>query len=109
MGLFARGIVGVMAIMSVLSLVVTGERIVLFIKGRNESRSFAQKMGAILAKGDLDTAASTKLGKDIGYLGRVITAGLSAYRTASKVAATSSRSSRSPAPSSARRSARAPR
>jgi biopolymer transport protein TolQ len=88
MGLFARGIVIVMAVMSVVSVFIAGERFALFNRGRNESRVFAQKMGAILAKGDLDTAASTKLGKDIGYLGRVITAGLGAYSTASRVAGT---------------------
>lgn len=86
MGTFARVIVGVMAVMSLVSLVVTGERLALFIRGRNESRAFAQKMGAILAKEDLDAAANAKLGKDIGYLGRVISAGLGAYRTAHRVA-----------------------
>jgi biopolymer transport protein ExbB/biopolymer transport protein TolQ len=85
MGPFAKGIVIVMLIMSVISLFVAGERLALFLRGRNESREFAQKMGAILAKGDLETAASTKLGKNIGYLGRVITAGLSAYSISSKV------------------------
>jgi biopolymer transport protein TolQ len=86
MGAFAKGIVLVMAVMSLVSVVIAGERIALFTRGRNESRAFAQKMGAILAKGDLDTAASTKMGKDIGYLGRVITSGLAAYATASQVA-----------------------
>jgi biopolymer transport protein ExbB/TolQ len=86
MGLFARGIVAVMAVMSVLSLVVAGERLALFLRGRNESRAFALKMGALLAKGDFDAAAGTKMGKDIGYLGRVISAGLAAYNTTAKLA-----------------------
>jgi biopolymer transport protein ExbB/TolQ len=86
MGLFARFIVVVMGIMSVLALVIAGDRLVLFNKARNEARSFAAKMGALLAKGDLDAAASAKLGKDIGDLGRVITAGLTAYATTAKVA-----------------------
>lgn len=86
MGLFSKGIVCVMALMSLVSVIVAGERLALFLRGRNESRAFAQKMGAILAKGDLDTAASTKMGKDIGYLGRVITSGLGAYSTAARVA-----------------------
>ena len=80
MGLFARLIVGVMAIMSVASLVVMAERLIVFSKSRSESRSFAEKMAAILAKGDLNSAAQTKLGKDVGHLGRVIGAGLTAYR-----------------------------
>jgi biopolymer transport protein TolQ len=80
MGLFARGIVIVMAFMSVLSLITMAERWVVFSKSRSESRSFAEKMGAILAKGDLNTAASTNMGKNVGHLGRVIGAGLMAYR-----------------------------
>ena len=80
MGIFARGIVIVMAIMSVLSLVTMAERWVVFSRSRSESRSFAEKMGAILAKGDLNTAASTNMGKNVGHLGRVIGAGLMAYR-----------------------------
>jgi len=86
MGLFARFIVGVMAVMSVLALIIAGDRLVLFNKSRNEARAFATKMGALLAKGDLDGAASANLGKDIGDLGRVITSGLTAYRTSAKVA-----------------------
>jgi biopolymer transport protein ExbB/TolQ len=80
MGLFARGIVIVMAFMSVLSLITMAERWVVFSRSRSESRSFAEKMGAILAKGDLNTAASTNMGKNVGHLGRVIGAGLMAYR-----------------------------
>jgi len=82
MGLFARIIVIVMGFMSVSSLIVAAERIVVFMKSNGDSKSFAQKMGGILAKGDLSTAASTKLGKNVGHLGRVIGAGLTAYRTA---------------------------
>jgi biopolymer transport protein TolQ len=80
MGLFARLVVIVMAIMSVVSLFVMAERLLVFNKSKGESRNFAEKMAAILAKGDLNAAASTKLGKDIGHLGRVIGAGLTAYR-----------------------------
>lgn len=80
MGLFARLVVIVLGIMSVASLVVLAERLVVFRKSRRDSRTFAEKMGAILAKGDLNTAASTNMGKNIGHLGRVIGAGLMAYR-----------------------------
>lgn len=80
MGLFARMIVGVMFVMSLASLFVAGERILLFNKSRNESRAFAAKMGALLAKGDVLAAAGQKLGQDIGYLGRVISAGLLAFK-----------------------------
>jgi biopolymer transport protein ExbB/biopolymer transport protein TolQ len=80
MGIFARGIVIVMAFMSVLSLITMAERWVVFSRSRSESRNFAEKMGAILAKGDLNTAASTNMGNKVGHLGRVIGAGLMAYR-----------------------------
>jgi biopolymer transport protein ExbB/TolQ len=79
MGLFARMIVGVMLIMSIASLFVTGERLRLFWVSRQQSRDFAEKMGKLLGDGDLLAAANAKLGKEIGYLGRVITAGLAAY------------------------------
>jgi biopolymer transport protein TolQ len=85
MGLFARGIVGVMLLMSLASIYVIGERALLFGRSRDESRAFATKMGALLAKGDLAKAAGTKQGADIGYLGRVIAAGLQAYKTTSIV------------------------
>ena len=81
MGLFARLIVITMGLMSVASFVVIIERGLFFMKSRDESRAFAAKMGAILAKGDVGKAAGTKLGNDIGYLGRVIRAGLQAYQT----------------------------
>ena len=80
MGLFPRLIVLAMAVMSVASLVVMAERLVVFNRSKSESKSFAQKMAAILAKGDLATASSANLGKNVGHLGRVIGAGLTAYR-----------------------------
>ncbi len=83
MGLFARGIVGVMVLMSIASVLVIVERGMLFYRSLNESRAFAAKMGGLLAKGDLKAAAGTKLGEDIGYLGHVIRAGLQAYKTTS--------------------------
>ncbi len=81
MGLFARLVVVTMGIMSLASLVVAIERALVFSKSRRESRAFAAKMGKLLAEGDLDSAAGAKMGKEVGYLGRVIGAGLSAYTT----------------------------
>ena len=72
--------------LGLLALIIAGDRLVLFNKSRNEARAFATKMGALLAKGDLDGAAGANLGKDIGDLGRVITSGLTAYRTSAKIA-----------------------
>ncbi|MCP3100203.1 MotA/TolQ/ExbB proton channel family protein [Myxococcus sp. K15C18031901] len=83
MGLFAKGIVIVMALMSMVSLVVLVERVLLFRAAMRQSRRFAAQLGPLLARGDLDAALDAKTDKDVGYLGRTIRAGLLAYRTAS--------------------------
>jgi biopolymer transport protein ExbB/biopolymer transport protein TolQ len=82
MGLFARIIAIILGIMSIASLVVLAERLVVYAKSTRESRAFAEKMSAVLAKGDIAAAAKTDLGKNVGHLGRVIGAGLVAYRLA---------------------------
>lgn len=80
MGLFARLIVIALGIMSATSVLVVLERLVVSFGAAGQSRAFAAKLGGILTKDDIDVAADTKFGKDIGYLGRVIGAGLSAYK-----------------------------
>jgi biopolymer transport protein ExbB/TolQ len=87
MGTFARGIVALMGLMSVASVLVIVERGVLFYRSLNESRAFAAKMGKLLADEDLTKAANAKMGTDIGYLGRVIQAGLQAYKKSAKLKA----------------------
>ncbi len=82
MGLFARLVVIAMGVMSVGSLVVMVERLFVFRRSRGESRAFAEKLAPVLSKGDLSAAAATDLGKNVGHLGRVINAGLTAYRLA---------------------------
>jgi biopolymer transport protein ExbB/biopolymer transport protein TolQ len=80
MGLFAQGVVALMGLMSIASLIVVVERMIFFRASRKQSRLFAEQMAGALEKGDL-SAASVKTGKDGGgYLGRVITAGLTALR-----------------------------
>jgi biopolymer transport protein TolQ len=81
MGLFARVIVVVMFVMSIASLYVTIERLIVFAKSKGESLRYAQRMAKALAEGDLDQAAESPAGKNIGHLGRVIEEGLRAYRT----------------------------
>jgi biopolymer transport protein ExbB/biopolymer transport protein TolQ len=83
MGLLARLVVIVLGLMSVASIYVIAERLLLFMKQRNESIAFASKLGAMLGKNELDKAAKTKFGAEIGYLGRVLAAGLQAYKTTS--------------------------
>jgi biopolymer transport protein ExbB/biopolymer transport protein TolQ len=81
MGLFARIVVIVMGIMSVASLLVLGERLFVYRRSNRESKAFAEKMGSILVTGDLDAAANAAVSKDVGHLGRVISAGLNAYKS----------------------------
>lgn len=82
MGIFAKVIVITMAVMSVASLVVMFERIVVYMRSGSESVAFAQKMAQVLGGGDLAAAAAAGLNKNVGHLGRVINAGLTAYKTA---------------------------
>lgn len=83
MGLFARLIVIAMAVMSLASVLITIERIIVFRKSMAQSMDFASRMAALFNKGELDTAAANaKISSDVGYLGRVLSAGLKAFRSA---------------------------
>lgn len=82
MGLFAKLIVITMGIMSVASLLVMFERIVVYMRSGSESVKFAEKMGQLLANGDVTTAAAAGVTKNVGHLGRTINAGLVAFKTA---------------------------
>src|SRR4051812_19769920 len=79
MGLFARGIVIVLGVMSVLSLGVTLERLLFFLKSKGDSMRYAQSVEKLLAEGRLKEVAAKKAGETGGYLGRVIEAGLKAF------------------------------
>jgi biopolymer transport protein ExbB/biopolymer transport protein TolQ len=81
MGLFARLIAMVLAVMSIASLFVTGERLFAFRKAKKQSIEFAGRMAGLLQQGGIDAAAAAEAGPDPGYLGRVLDAGLQAYRT----------------------------
>ncbi len=82
MGIFAKLIVLTMGIMSVASLVVMFERIVVYMRSGSESVKFAERMAKLLSGGDVAAAATSGLTKNVGHLGRTINAGLSAFRTA---------------------------
>ncbi len=82
MGLFAKTIVVIMGFMSLASLMVMFERLVFFSKTRGQSIAFASKMASLLSGGDLNAAVAAGLTKDIGYLGAVINAGLTSFKTA---------------------------
>lgn len=84
MGLFARLIVVALGIMSVVSLLVTAERLLFFRKQRLDSVRYASTLERMLAEGRLTEAAQTSanIGVGGGYLGRVIDAGLRAFARA---------------------------
>jgi len=84
MGLFARLIVLALAIMSIASLFVTGERLFAFRKAKKASIEFAGRMAGLLQQGGIDAAAAAEAGPDPGYLGRVLDSGLQAYRVSPK-------------------------
>jgi biopolymer transport protein TolQ len=84
MGLFARLIVGALALMSTASMLVAIERIIAFRKSRKQSLQFVAEIGPFLARGDIDGAAAAVLGTE-GYLGRVVGSGLKAWRSSSRV------------------------
>ena len=82
MGLFAKLVVLTLAIMSLASLVVMFERIVVYMRSGSESVKFAEKMAGVLSGGDVAAAAAAGLTKNVGHLGRTINAGLTAFKTA---------------------------
>ncbi|MCB9736234.1 MAG: MotA/TolQ/ExbB proton channel family protein [Deltaproteobacteria bacterium] len=80
MGFFARLILILLILMSVLSLVIMFERAFAFMRTKQESLSFAGKVAPILERGDLEGAYALAKGNEkIGYLGRLIRGGLGAY------------------------------
>jgi biopolymer transport protein ExbB/TolQ len=84
MGLFARLIVGALALMSTASLLVAAERLIAFRKSRKQSFQFVATIGPFLARGDIDGAAAAAVESE-GYLGRVLGGGLKAWRGSSRV------------------------
>jgi biopolymer transport protein ExbB/TolQ len=78
MGPFAKAVVIAMMLMSVASVLVFCERLVVFIRSKNASRRYAEKMVQGLDSTSLKGAAE---GDDLGYVGRVIEAGLKAFNT----------------------------
>ena len=79
MGLMAKLIVITLFVMSLLSLVITAERVLFFRKSKADSVRFATMTERMLTEGRLFEAAQHNAGKDAGYLGRVIESGLKAF------------------------------
>jgi biopolymer transport protein TolQ len=80
MGVFARFIIAVLAIMSTASLLVACERFIAFRKSRAQSVRFAAAISGPLSRGEIDGAVAAAKDAD-GYLGRVLGAGLTAWHT----------------------------
>jgi biopolymer transport protein ExbB/biopolymer transport protein TolQ len=80
MGLFARLVVYMLGLMSASSVLVMAERLVFFWKSNRSSRRFAGALATQLGKSGVDEAAAQKREGDLGHLGRVLSAGLGAYR-----------------------------
>jgi biopolymer transport protein ExbB/TolQ len=84
MGLFAKLIVFALGLMSTATVLVAVERLFAFRKSRKDSFRFIGEIGPILVRGDIDGAAAAIVVNE-GYLGRVLAAGLKAWRGSSRV------------------------
>jgi biopolymer transport protein ExbB/TolQ len=82
MGLFAKAVVIYMLLMSVASVFIFSERLLTFTRSQRASQRFAMEMSGRLAQGqDLATLAEGRAADSGGYLGRIMHAGLVAWRT----------------------------
>jgi biopolymer transport protein ExbB/TolQ len=66
--------------MSAASVLVMAERLVFYWKSNRDSRRFAGALATQLSKSGVDEASKAKRDGGIGHLGRVLGAGLGAYR-----------------------------
>jgi biopolymer transport protein ExbB/biopolymer transport protein TolQ len=82
MGPFARAVVYVLGIMSVASAGIVAERTALFFRSRRESLRFLGGLEQAIAARGLDAAALAAADGErrAGHVGRVLAAGLGAYR-----------------------------
>jgi biopolymer transport protein TolQ len=77
-GPFAKTIVIVMLLMGAASVFVFCERLVVFVRSRRASRRYASTMARVFEQGQIQSAGKSG---NVGYLGRVIEAGLKALET----------------------------
>jgi biopolymer transport protein ExbB/biopolymer transport protein TolQ len=84
MGIFAKGVIVVLAVMSLASLLVMFERLIVLARSNRASLGFARRMATFLEAGDLDAAVKARAHGSTGHLGRVLAAGLKAYETSPK-------------------------
>jgi biopolymer transport protein ExbB/biopolymer transport protein TolQ len=80
MGDLAKGVVGVLFIMSIWSLAVMIDRALYFSAARKQSREFAPKVAGALREGKLDEAVKVADRNKKSHLAEVVTAGLQEFR-----------------------------
>ena len=81
MGWMAKGVVGVLYIMSIWSLAVMIDRALYFRAARAQSREFAPKVAGALKDGRLDEAIKLGDRSKKSHLAEVVTAGLQEFRS----------------------------
>jgi biopolymer transport protein TolQ len=85
MGVAARLIAATMLLMSLVSLLIACERLLVLLASRRDSLAFARKLAEQLRASDLDVAAGMADGwQPQGALGKVLSAGLRTYHTSPK-------------------------
>ena len=80
MGPLARAIVYLLATMSAAAMAIAAERLLSFARSSHASRRFARALARTLEEAGVRGAAHFKVDGEGGHLGRVLGAGLGAYR-----------------------------
>lgn len=79
MGVFATIVVYILAIMSVTSIGIAVERVIVYFRSRKESNAAVAALGPLLEARDFAGATELAKKEKVGYLGRVLRAGLIAF------------------------------
>ena len=79
MGVFATLVVYILAFMSFVSLGIAVERFIVFLRSRQESAKLVADIGPMLEARDFEGATNRAKSEKVGYLGRVLRAGLVAF------------------------------
>jgi biopolymer transport protein ExbB/biopolymer transport protein TolQ len=83
MGPLARVVVYVLGLMSACSITIMAERLASFVRSSRASRRFADALAAALEEGGIRGASAVDVpAAEAGHLGRVLAAGLAAFRRA---------------------------
>ena len=81
MGVFATIVVYILAFMSFVSLGIAVERFIVFLRSRQESARLVTEIGPLLEARDFEGATAKAKMEKVGYLGRVLRAGLIAFNS----------------------------